>query len=171
VNKFVELGARPFGAERSADALGELARVEQQLGVKLPQDYRDYLIAYAAPILFEHGAKFRPDERTPLADHAGFQSLEILYGPVAGEQGLVHKNQQYREQLAEHITIGEAPGGNQICLSRSGAIYFWHHEAAEGTAFYRIAPSFGDFVARLVADEGEIGSTEGVIESESWLDF
>jgi hypothetical protein len=69
------------------------------------------------------------------------------------------------------VPIGEAPGGNLICVDSAGAVFLWNHESPRDESPCRIAENVDQFLARLEPDESQIGDTDGIRESESFLDF
>ena len=69
------------------------------------------------------------------------------------------------------IPIGEAPGGNLLCIDASGAVYLWGHESRRGEEAWRVASSVDKFVENLEPDASDVGGTDGIVASESFLDF
>lgn len=166
----VQLGARsldekPSDLNAAFKSLGELVPVSER--------YRGALSAFGgAAIVFDKGARFIPDQPSPLNDKQGYQCLEVLYGMGADKNSIEQKAAQYVGELpASFIPIGEASGGNLICVGGDGAVYLWDHESERDEGVWRVAASVDDFLRRLEADSTDLGGTEGIIESESFLDF
>ena len=89
-----------------------------------------------------------------------------------GKNSIEQKAAQYAGELpTSFVPIGESSAGNLICVAGDGAVHLWSHESQRGKGAWRIAASVDEFVNRLEPDDSEIGSTEGIIESESFLDF
>ena len=139
----------------------------------LPDSYRMILKTIRGGVAFDLGARFKSDEPSPLADEQGFLGLEILYGPGDGRFGIERYVTRYEDELPPSLVpIGASFGGNLVCIdSKTGAIFFWHHESLRGEGTWRVAPSFDEFLDRLEPEEPGIGPTDGVIESETFLDF
>jgi hypothetical protein len=168
-DRLSQLGPRFLG-EKSSDLEGEIKSAEQVLPIS--DSYREMLLTFGGAVVFENGAKFALDEKSPLNDKDGYQSLEVLYGLGNGKNSIEQKAAQYAGELpASFVPIGESSGGNLICVAGDGAVYLWDHEGQRNEGTWRIAASIDEFVNRLEPDDSEIGSTEGIIESESFLDF
>jgi len=164
-----QLGARVLG-EKPSDLEQAIKSAEQILTVS--DSYRDVLLTFGGAIVFGNGAKFTCDEQSPLNDKDGYQSLEVLYGLGNGKNSIEKKAAQYADELpASFVPIGEASGGNLICVDGGGAVHLWDHESQRNEGTWRIATSVDEFLKRLKPDDSGIGSTEGIIESESFLDF
>lgn len=166
-----KLGPSPFGAA-SAIVEADLLAVKRALKTELPPELLDLISETGSALMFDEGARFKPDEPSGLEDTEGFQDLLMLYGLADDEHGLRENNETYREQLPPGLlTIGESSGGNQICLDPvSGQILFWHHEAEtdeESTSL--IANNFPSFLAKLEPDNEPPANEYTVVSSR--LDF
>ena len=120
--KVRRLGARMLtkATGRTADDVGAALNAIQQL-TPLPDSYRELLMRFRGPIVFDNGARFTSDEPSPLNDKNGFQSLELLYGVGGGQYSVEQKIRQYEGELpAGFIPVGEAPSGNLLCVDESG---------------------------------------------------
>lgn len=134
--------------------------------------YRELLLTFGGAVVFDNGAKFTSDEKSPLNDKDGYQSLEVLYGVGNGKNSIEQKTAQYAGELpTSFVPIGESSGGNLICVDGDGAVHLWDHESQRNERTWRIATSIDEFVSRLEPEDSKSGSTEGIIESESFLDF
>lgn len=79
---------------------------------------------------------------------------------------------QYAVELpASFVPVGESSGGNLVCVDGNGVVHLWDHESQRNERTWRIADSIDEFLKRFEPDDSGIGSTEGIIESESFLDF
>ena len=167
--KLSQLEARLFG-DKPSDLEPAIKSVEQILPVS--DSYRELLLAFGGAVVFDKGAKFTPDEQSPLNDKDGYQSLEVLFGLGNGKGSIEQKAKQYAGELpASFVPIGDASGGNLICVDGNGVVHLWDHESQRNEGTWRIATSMDELLRRLEPDDSEIGSAEGIIESESFLDF
>jgi hypothetical protein len=149
----------------------KLEELELQLGFKVPLKLKKLLISIGGAVMFDVGIKFKPLVASPMDDMEGFQNLEIFYGPGSNEFSMAYNQDMYSDQIPHgYIPIGGAPGGNQICLGPKDSIYYWHHEDP-GEGLYLIAHNFIDFLALFEEEQETPRSLDGIIESESWLDF
>jgi len=168
-DKLSQLGPRLLG-EKSSDLEGAIKSAEQVLPIS--DSYREILLAFGGAVIFENGAQFKSDEPSPLNDKNGLQRLEVLYGLGNAENSIERETLRYHGELpTSFVPIGESSGGNLICVDGDGAVHLWDHESQRDEGTWRIAASIDEFVNRLEPDDSEIGSTEGIIESESFLDF
>lgn len=156
-----------------------IERVEQRIGLSLPQELSHLLTKIGGAVVFDKGARFKPIAMSGRETPNGHRSLNLLYGLTNDEHGLVNNCGIEQDQFPSHLlAIGETPGGDQICLDRySPKVLLWKHDFPEGEAITEIAPDFTDFIARLEPDE-ELQEPEkksladlGIIEEESHLDF
>jgi hypothetical protein len=132
-----------------------LVAFERKLSVKLPEDYREFLL--------------RTNGGYP-ADDLQFQFIEgdRESDSVLGEFYTLAQDSELgtlQEGLETFVNADRMPPwclpiaddafGNQICLSLNqddfGAIYFWNHELEDISPanLYRIARSFIEFIAML----------------------
>ena len=167
--KLSQLGPRLLG-EKTSNFETAIKSAEQALPIL--GSYREILLKFGGAIVFDKGAKFRSDERSTLNDKDGDQNLEVLYGLGKGKNCIEQKIAQYAGELpASFVPIGESSGGNLICAAGDGTVHLWDHESQRNERTWRIAASVEEFLMRLEPDDSGIGSTEGIIESESFLDF
>jgi cell wall assembly regulator SMI1 len=134
----------------------QIAQAERQLGVSLPSDYRDFLLAH-------NGGHPRPNVFPLFGNKSGDQAmLEWFFGIHSGENyNLMDEASYFRDRVPRNLLpIAADPGGNLICLSVSGPdrgiIYFWAHEeeVEEGEMpgfdnVYFVAGSFSDLINNL----------------------
>ena len=113
----------PFG--RIKDHL--LVKFENDLGVKLPSQYRDWLIKY-------NGMGWEK-EVFHITDKEGDSRIHHVYGlhdgPDSRRLDITYK--VFKGRIDSHVfPIADDPFGNQVCLGISGnkrkKIYFWDHE-------------------------------------------
>jgi hypothetical protein len=166
--------ARSCGA-KSLDVSRDLIHTEARLLFQIPDLLRDLLIHFRTAVIFDEQVKFKPNSRSGVEDADGYLSLEILYGPSADTNSIRGRVSTYEGLMPPGIVpIGEAPGGDQICLeTRTGRILLWLHEArSEPEVCSEIAESFEQFVAKLqVLRKSEPSPRKEIVEGESFLDF
>ncbi len=133
-----------------------LNEVERQLGIELPDDYRNFLLSH----------------------NGGSPKLNIfpIAGDIIGNRGMLNRFlciqegddddmrvyvQTYQDRVPLNLLpIAYDPGGNLICLSvdglDKGKVYFWTHEeeCEEGESpsynnIYFVANSFNDLINSL----------------------
>lgn len=173
----VHLGAKPFG--RSVANYGNVLKGFESLVGRLPQAYAQLLSGYrGAAIRFDKDVRYRPMKRSPWDRKSdGSQSLNMLYG-LSGESSLPHQQTSYTNRMADGvIPVGDAPGGNVICLAlRTGKLYLWDHEDERpitGNAkndygnMYLIADSFDRFLKALYVEEDSDNDDDNI--DEVWL--
>jgi hypothetical protein len=172
MNSAIEkLGPSPFGAA-STNVAEDLAAVQRALSVTLPAELVELLVTTGSALMFDEGARFKPDEPSGIEDDEGFQGFSMIYGLADDEYGLREINETYRDQFpCELVAIGEAPGGNQICLDpESGQVVFWNHEAeTDDASLSLIANDLASFLARLEPDNPPMTDDDGVVSCK--LDF
>lgn len=134
----------------------ELVRVERQLGIDLPDDYRSFLL--------EHNGG-RPKPNTfPIHNFPSSSRgiLEEFIGIKKGAYTDIRKQLNvFRDRIPpDCLPIARDPGGNLLCLvfrgPGRGTIYFWDHEeeAEEGRPaskdnLYFVASSFNTLLSSL----------------------
>jgi hypothetical protein len=156
--------------KKVSDLPSALKSIERMVPVSAR--YREVLTEFGGAVVFENGAIFTTDEPSRLNDRHGYQSLEIVFGLGNGKYSVKQLSERYSVELPESfVPIGEAPGGNLVCVDRSGVVYLWDHESARGEAACKVAKSLDDFFDRLEPEGPETSLTDGIIESESFLDF
>jgi len=163
------LGAQPLGA-KTQDVVKAIEALENLIPVS--RGYRTVLETFEGAIIFANGAKFRTDAPSPLNRKDGSQNLEVLYGPGNGKHSIRYHAERCADELPPRlIPIGETPGGNLVCVDGAGVVYLWDHESMRSEGLWRVASSVDDFLDRLEPDDSGIGNTDGIVESESHLDF
>lgn len=169
---FGKLGAKVLEEESSEEY--SVNQIVSELNIQFSDEYVALLDYFNGSIVFNNGAIYRPNIKSPVDSVDGFQSLDILYG-LRGNFNLIKKNRVYREQIPIGlVVIGESIGGNQICIScDDGKIYFWYHEAEmENTTLFEIAASIDDFLLGLLCDDASTSNNNREIdESDSYLNF
>jgi cell wall assembly regulator SMI1 len=132
----------------------EIERVESELGVELPGDYRAFLQRQNGGDLEEN---FLPPEADASARYlysAGPNDDDDIDDLVTAATFYSPDSPADPEIDPAYLPIGEDDGGNVVCLKvrgdDRGAVYFWAHDAFEGTdPFERLADSFGEFFEAL----------------------
>ena len=141
------------GAARPDD--GELDRLEEELGGRLPNVYRRFLKEYGG-IGLEGGAVF-PSPGLP--DHRSAGRISAFYG-LGGDRDWDLRTRAFDTYAGripdETIPIGESEG-DLVLLgfegSRRGRVYSWFHEqAASPDDIHRVADSFEGFLELLRPD-------------------
>ncbi|KFL54101.1 hypothetical protein JM78_11380 [Burkholderia pyrrocinia] len=165
MDKLSQLGATPIDL-LSKTKMQILAALEVKVG-RLQDDYRNLLLHFGGDIEFSSLIKFRADESSLWAAEDGTESLEILYG-LKSKYGssILQMFETYKGRIPEDwIPIGEAPGGNQICLrihpsDGFQSVEFWNHDSEvgpglppSGDGLTKIANSLRDFVNRLTPED------------------
>lgn len=132
--------------------------LETNLGCRLPEDYRSFLLSYNGGRVSPAGFVFA--ERTgPYTDSL----VHSLYSLYDGEDCSLEATLALlaRRLPTGVIPIGDDPGGNEICLvlagDRRGQVWFWDHEREPETQpdwsnMDLIAQSFDAFMRGLTAD-------------------
>jgi hypothetical protein len=171
---FWNLGARAIGVG-SANAAAAIAEFEKTQSTVLPPRLKDILIEVRSAVVFDRGARFKPDRFSGTEDSKGYHHLEMLYGARENEFGLAKANEIYRARLPKNLlVIGDGPGGDQICLdSENGGVVYWRHDAAtEAETSSLIASSFTEFCDKLEPDDAEpLDGGYEVDEAQAYLNF
>jgi len=136
-----------------------LAAFEAQVGAKLPDEYREFLLTH-------NGGELSPDELVLPGETEPFSSLA---GPLFG----LHDGPSALDEVWENCD-GEVPpellafaqdvGGNLLCIGirgeSRGRVYFWDHDGADPGAdepgwdnVTPLARSFGAFLNHLGAPQ------------------
>ncbi len=164
-----KLGAKLLG-QKSND-LEEAIKSAERV-VPMTPNYREILLEFGGAIWFDHGARYKPHTPNPFTKKDGYNNLEILFGLGNDKNSIEQKASQYKDELPpSFVPIGESSGGNLVCVNSDASVHLWDHESQRNEGTWRIAASIDEFLKRLEPDDSGIGSTEGIIESESFLDF
>lgn len=155
------LGASPYPIEDSYAPLRPqtLDRFEQLLEVKLPEQYRQFLLQ-------SNGGRPRLNGfRVAQGDRASDEMLDYFLGIAKGEEDdIVTSLQRYADRLAPGLLpIAYDAFGNLICLGLmqpfAGQVFFWDHELEPENGHpdlsnvALVALSFGAFLKCFFADE------------------
>ncbi len=134
---------------------GHITHLEQHLDVKLPEDYRSFLVR-------SNGGKPRPDF-FPIQGHKTIASgrVDRLFGigRPAKESNVDWNYKNLIGQLPNyHFPIGSAAEGDMVTLSLGrldeGRIYYWiraEYNVAGDNEAYFVAGNFDKFIASLYA--------------------
>ncbi len=128
----------------------ELSDLEERLGVRLPDAYRDFLLAH-------NGGRPKPNV-FQTQDNTGSSIdwfLAVHNGPYDNfEKYFINYKLTRRAVLGNLIPIGHDPGGNLICLSIQGedrgSVYFWDHEKETSPPTYANVHLIADNFAGLL---------------------
>ncbi len=163
------LGAKLFG-KKTSDVDAALTAVEPLF--PLSPRFREILVEFGGAVVFDNGAKYKPDEATPFTKVDGYNSLEMLYGLGSEKNSITKALLRHKRELPLHfVPIGEAPGGNLLCVNAAGGVFLWDHESERGDGVWQVAASLDHFLEGLEPDESDFGNTKGIVEAESFLDF
>jgi hypothetical protein len=145
-----------------------LAEAERQLEVRIPQQYRRFLL--------EESNGGRPEESVFWRGTWPNPGVERFLGVGReGDADLVRTYERYRDRMPSWCLPFADAGGDLLCLSLrtedAGAVYFWFHEeeADEGEEaternLYRITDSFDEFLAGLTPiEEVDLPKPEGKV--------
>jgi cell wall assembly regulator SMI1 len=125
----------------------DILSLEKQLKSRLPQDYRDFLLAY-------NGGSPNPNVFF-ISQEQQESNLSILFGITSKKAYDLWTNalDAYEDMERTVMPIGEDPGGNQIYMSLHsdtyGRVYFRDHELPAPDSLFPIAASFTDLLQKL----------------------
>lgn len=125
----------------------EILSLEKKLKSRLPQDYRDFLLAY-------NGGSPNPNVFF-ISPKQQESNLSILFGITSKKAYDLWTNalDAYEDMDRTLLPIGEDPGGNQIYMSLHpdtyGCIYFRDHELPAPDSLFPIAASFTELLQKL----------------------
>lgn len=139
----------------------DISKVESELNVILPQDYKNFLLQNngGSPtenfvfdftqIMPESGKPF--DNSSVIREFSTLSELPFFYGNLIGEEVIPEK----------FLPIASDPFGNEILLcadeNNYGKIYFGDHETYDPETDYwlitELADSFTEFIHKLYLDE------------------
>jgi hypothetical protein len=139
--------------------ISSIAHFEKETGVKLSQDYLDFLLNYGG-FGFDGYVDFPFLDYYPKDDRA---LINVFWG-VGCKYDFFNAYYTYEQRIPpELIPIASDPGSNVICIAVSGniqgKIYFWDHSEElikQGDTYvqndnnlYLVANSFDDFINSL----------------------
>lgn len=154
---------------KNTKVLNVVDAVENVYGVRLPEDYREFLVDYA-PCYMNEDLKYKPFSTTPLIDENGYDAVGVMYGAAEEPYNILDVVDSYMDDLGSNV-LGIADGnpGDVIVLglvpSNRGKIYYWHHDDG---CLYMIAESFEDFI--LSMEEAPVDTTFNVDNVRMRLD-
>ncbi len=130
----------------------QIALLEQELGSRLPDDYKQFL-------LNTNGGVPEPNEFDVPATSTG-SGVNIFYGSLAKahDGDLVYEQILLKDRLPDRlVAIADAEGGNRVCLSSRpedfGVVFFWDHELESETdqsaPLSRLSSSFAELFSSL----------------------
>jgi hypothetical protein len=136
---------------------------ERANNLKLPEDYRQFMIRYNGgrvfPRLFKH--RMEPLKAGLYVDETGETFLDLIFSWETVEAHW--QKRTYGEGVPPgHLVIGDSPGGIQVLMSvgpaNSGTIVSWYHSNSrwgteDNTKTYFLADSFAEFL-RALYDNG-----------------
>ena len=176
--RLLSVGAKPLREGQAPTSKVRVDEFERTWRLKLPVDYREFLIACGAPLSFTNSVWYRSDTPNPWLDE-GKGILSMLYGLDGGRYDLNKVRGTYQGRIADNLVVfADAEGGNKLCLSveptTPGEVFFWDHEGETGpddrSNLYHLGESFGKFVCEqllVVPDDPEAPDRAPVKE---WYD-
>jgi cell wall assembly regulator SMI1 len=135
--------------KESAKPLDEdaLEQCEKDLGVRMPDQFRSFLLKHnggrPTPACFD----FRDSE--------GGSTIQWFHGISEDyNKSLLRKSRMFHERIPQGLLpIASDDGGNQICISVRetdyGKIYLWDHEDPDPDNIIVVADTFDEFLAGL----------------------
>lgn len=151
-DKFETLGGlKPLFGKFNPLNTEELAQIEKDLGVRLPEQYRGFLLEIggvrfgAMPLvkMMQSSPRGGPDSRETFNYFFGAETEKHL----ALQERIGFFSGRISDKV---IPIGADLMGNLTCLAikgkRRGRVYFWDHDCGK---LYLAATSFDDFLNRL----------------------
>lgn len=146
--------------------LSQIEEIEQYVGLKFPQQYKDHLLQY-------NGGQCTPNVfsfincQGKLDESCVNWFLAIYDGKYDNLKKDIYMLKIDEKRMPTHILpIADDPGGNSICISTSGDdegyVYFWDHEqevdytVSDDTDYSNlslIAKSFNEFLSGLKESE------------------
>jgi len=135
----------------------DIARIEEKLKVKLPEEYREFLLKY-------NGGKPIPDAVRHEGEYLDFVAFFYAARFNIYADDLLRNVEEYSEYILDHyLPFAESPGGDVYCLSlkpdEHGSVYYWDHEMAnyDGEPWeenmIKLARSFDEFLAGLYTED------------------
>lgn len=149
---------------KKENANKSIVTIERIYGVKLPLEYKEFLLEYGG-CFFKEDRMYQPIEIAPVVHKDGFDSKGGFYGITNDTYDIEVVIQTYLEILGTDIMpIADADGGDLICLGLKdnyrGKIYYWYHEGEKVDEdgkeyFYLIANSFEEFILKFTPHKRE----------------
>ncbi|MBR8842090.1 MULTISPECIES: SMI1/KNR4 family protein [unclassified Pseudoalteromonas] len=172
-NVLDSLGAMPL--HECSDEVIDINELENRFKFEIPDELKELYSLFNSSVIFDSGAKIKPNQATPLTDHDGYQSVEILYGIDNQDNNILQKNAMYEElEQKGYFIFGSSCGGDQLCLGkRDLKVYCWDHESGESEQeFYEVSTNLSSFFQALQPDEDEATDHASKIdEDKSFLSF
>ena len=138
-----------------------LSELEKELNVKLPEDYKKFMIKNNGGTPAEDLAFDFLDVSTNKKNSSIIQSFFVIYDEETYEDDDLKKSyrilQAYGATPSNMLPLGNDPGGNFICMCISGEnygkVFFADHELEDLETGYMvmsiIADSFSEFIDKL----------------------
>ena len=150
----------------------EIASAENELGHRLPDDYRRFLRDFGCHDLYAYFPVPNPNVNNPWVSIGLFLGITPSKSdPFQTTYDLLATYRSSREYLPVGlISIATSSGPNRLCLSLSeqnrGAVFWWDRmvsfDSRDGNAIYFVASSFDEFMLMLRTQdqyEEEIANT------------
>lgn len=131
----------------------EITNLENQLGINLPNDYKEFLKKH-------NGGYPEPDGFDFANGDDGSSVDKFLEMSDSKNASIIDYYQAYKNRIPKnYFPIAKDPGGNLILIEinhKESGVYFWDHEneAEDGDTpwmdnVYLISSSFNDFIDNL----------------------
>ena len=144
--KLQEIVAADLIDDDSTLTAAELAQFEQEKGIRIPDEYKNFLTEQCAfYVTDDYG--FPMQETSDITSDDGCEKLDLFYN-----REFITGSDSFRAQWGSSVLpIGENMGGDYVCIGidakHFGRIYFLYHEDEEREdGLYLIADSFEAFL-------------------------
>ena len=129
---------------------------------RLPPDYWRFLQQFGGAPIFPETAIF---------EAKGYGAIDI--DVFLSAQGVLDVALQYRDRIDPALMpIAKSSGGDVICISSDGAVFFWDHEReGQPTASVQIGHTFSEFFLSLREQPSseDVSSDDVVVELDPSL--
>lgn len=146
--------------------LSEIHEIEQFVGIKFPDQYKEHLLQHNGGQCSPNVFKF--NENGIWTESCIDWFLAIYNGEYDSLKNYIQTYKIEQKRMQSHLLpIAHDPGGNLICIScggeDNGFIYFWDHENEinyvdlddkEYSNLYLIAKTFNEFINGLKVEAG-----------------
>jgi cell wall assembly regulator SMI1 len=137
---------------------GQLARLEYDLGVNFPEEYRGFLLRFNGGD-WGHLVKSRVQSPSRFADEI---AISVNYGIVVDDRfacdDILHNAEVFSGRIPDTLVPIMSSLGDLVCINigtdNYGKVYYWnkYHEGADFNLLYLIAESFDEFLLSLTPD-------------------
>jgi len=133
----------------------DIAALEEELKIKLPDEYRRFLLKYNGGYPDPSGFGYRSG---PYGANVMSEFVSIGTGPFNLRSEFVERKINDKQMADDLMSIGYDGSGDLVCIglegNRWGKVYLWNHEedntqGEPGCEIYFVASSFDEFLKRL----------------------